>query len=79
MSIQIPLQHLSVILGDRIVEASALRSPKNYDDLSDLPYAELQNSLTSLIAAIERIAGTETAYGRRVANILESDPSTGGA
>jgi len=71
------LQRLAAILESRVAAASSLRSSNFNDDLSDLPDALLHSHLTSLIAAIERVAGKSSVYSEQVVAVLKGTVNTG--
>ena len=68
MTLEIFEQQLDAVLN----EFAAFSAKSKHDDLSDLPKADRQALLTRAIAAIHRIAGTNSTYAREVERLLKT-------
>ncbi len=63
-------QQLESILG----EFRSFKSKSQHDDLSDLPKDERQALVSRMIAAVRRIAGTDSTYSKEIDRILAQLP-----
>lgn len=70
-------KHLLAQLDAAINAARALVPSAQYDDLSDLDGVQLQKVVTMERAAIERIAGRDSVYARRIEEIRATGDSLG--
>ncbi|HEX8372717.1 MAG TPA: hypothetical protein VF585_08055 [Chthoniobacterales bacterium] len=57
--------------------ANALRAQSQHNDISDQPLPAIIRTLTGLRAAISRVAGDGSVYGRQVQEILGSNTYVG--
>ncbi len=68
-------QKIFVAQLDGIVNSyNAMRLKSKYSDLTDLPKHERQSLVTQAIAAINRIAGSQSTYSREIERILLHNP-----
>lgn len=68
MSLEVFTAQLDAVLN----EFAAFAAKSQHDDLSDLPKADRQALVTKSIAAIHRIAGTNSSYAKEVDRLLKA-------
>jgi len=61
-------------LDELLTEFNEMQNRSRHDDLSDLPNYERQGLVTRGVAAIERIAGKDSAYAQEIVRILAKWP-----